>query len=249
MTIRSSSWCFHGSKGSRFFYETVLSGQTWHIYINRSSFIAPLRRKHAKPSTTQRVFSIVTSTWHSILHTFKPCSRKPVIINGNSAPGLLGLLLTFVPNLQRLSLQITDPAHGVPAPARATALAKGPLSMLRTLENCSHSEGHTMFSLDHHATGPLEAAKRSLKTLNFHMCGEASRRIGKDKLHLRHLCIKQSHLTGVEVELLMSACAPGLRHYFMRLAIPTRIMGAVYLTLQGFPPIVCSIILPSSKPY
>lgn len=71
---------------------------------------------------------------------------------------LLGLLLTFVPNLQRLGLQVTEPTAGVPAPAfqalaRAIAPAKGPLSRLGTLDLCSHSEGNTLFSLDHHATG------------------------------------------------------------------------------------------------
>lgn len=144
---------------------------------------------------------------------------------------LLGLLLTFVPNLQRLSLQVTEPTAGVPAPAfqtlaRAIAPAKGPLSNLRTLDICSHSEGNTLFSLDHHATGILEAAKHSLETLNLHMCGASSRRIGKDTLHLRHLRITQSHLTDVGFDLLVRACAPGLETLVYEASYPYTHLGA-----------------------
>lgn len=131
---------------------------------------------------------------------------------------LLGLLLAFVPNLQRLSLQVTEPGVGIPAPAfqalaRAKAPATGPLSRLRRLDLCNHSEGGTLFSLDHHATGLFEAAKHSLESLELHMCGESSRCIGKDTLHLRHLHITHSHLIDIDFDPLISACAPGLETF------------------------------------
>lgn len=131
------------------------------------------------------------------------------------ALALLGMVLALVPNLDRFSLQVPGPTGGIPALAfqtlaRATPPAETPLSNLKTLDVCCHSEGSTLFDLDHHAGGILEAAHRSLETLNLHMCGTARLRIGQDRLHLRHLHVTQSRLNDTDFGLLLSACAPGL---------------------------------------
>lgn len=135
---------------------------------------------------------------------------------------LLGVVLALVPNLDRLSLQVTGHTGGIPAQALQTLAPTRPglLSRLKTLDICCRSAGLTYFSLDHHASGILEVASYGLETLNLHMCGSSMLRIGEDRLYLRHLRITQSELTDKSFGALLSACAPGLETFVHEASYP-----------------------------
>ncbi|ROV92559.1 hypothetical protein VMCG_08935 [Cytospora schulzeri] len=157
------------------------------------------------------------------------------------ALGVLGLVLALVPNLDRLSLQVAGHTGGIPAlKFQALALAiyeQKQLSSLKTLDICSPSEEMTLFDLDHHAGQILEVAGPSLETLNLHMCGAASLRIGEDSLHLRHIRVTQSCLGRECFKALLSACAPGLE-------------TVVYEASYPFvPPWRCVFVMPGDPDY
>lgn len=128
---------------------------------------------------------------------------------------LLGVVLALVPNLDRLSLQVTPSDNAVSASAFQMVASAVPgrrlMLRLKMLDICCRSEGVTLFDLDHHANGILDTLSGlKLDTLNLHMCGRASLRIGEDSLHLRYLRLTQSCLDEKSFQLLLSACAPGL---------------------------------------
>lgn len=104
--------------------------------------------------------------------------------------------------------------------ARTISPAKRPLSRLKTLDLCSHSEGSTLFSLDHHASGILEVAHDSLETLNLYMCGAARLRIGENRLHLRHLRLTRSCLSAADFGLFLKACGTGFETLVYKASYP-----------------------------
>ncbi len=142
---------------------------------------------------------------------------------------LLGLLLSLLPNLDSLSMQVVPLQGGIPAGALATLAdiaprpgsgTSAPLARLRTLNICSHSTGRMMFSLNNHAGGIFETLAANvdegrLTTLNLHMCSRTGVRIAEGSLrHLKKLRITRSRLSAADLASLLACCAaPGLEEF------------------------------------
>jgi hypothetical protein len=142
---------------------------------------------------------------------------------------LLGLLLSLLPNLDSLSMQVVSLQGGIPAGALATLAdiaprpgsgTSAPLARLRTLTICSHSTGRMMFGLNNHAGGIFETLAANvdegrLTTLNLHMCSRTGVRIAEGSLrHLKKLRITRSRLTAADLASLLACCAaPGLEEF------------------------------------
>ncbi|KAK4148413.1 hypothetical protein C8A00DRAFT_47701 [Chaetomidium leptoderma] len=131
---------------------------------------------------------------------------------------------TLVPNLERLSLQVSD-LGGVPRVA-FTALYSLPgssssvLSKLETLDVCYRNNGSWLFSLEDYANGLLDAvaAGRRLSTLNLHGC----RRVGPSNLHgLQTLRLSDSRLTDEDLATILYLYRiPGLKSLFYEARAP-----------------------------
>lgn len=171
----------------------------------------------------QHVFWIPSLEVAEYTVTFQAMLKKDGRLQTH-ALGLLGAVLALVPNLDRLSLQVTGHTDGIPAIAiqtlAPTVPGPGPSSRLKTLDICCRSAGLTYSSLIHHTSGILEVAAHSLETLNLHMYGSSRLRIGEDRLHLRHLGLTQSKLSDESFGALLSACAPGLETFVYEASYP-----------------------------
>ncbi|KAK4132026.1 hypothetical protein BT67DRAFT_484550 [Trichocladium antarcticum] len=122
---------------------------------------------------------------------------------------LVGVMLALIPNLERFSLQTEGPSAYVPVGALSalTGLSKpGPLAKLTTLDICDRS---LPLGFDYHAGGILEAAAGSLATLNVHMSGGPTQKVGRERLrNLRTLRISHTRPSAAKLAALLDSCAP-----------------------------------------
>jgi hypothetical protein len=133
---------------------------------------------------------------------------------------LVGALIALAPDLERMSFKVRE-LGGVP-PAAFSALLRGSpgpsglmLSRLKTLDHCPSNDGSWLSTLDHYATGVLEAieaCKGSLTTLNLHSCA----RIGSSNLQgLQTLRLSGSRFSDLDIATSLRSCeTPGLESFF-----------------------------------
>jgi hypothetical protein len=142
---------------------------------------------------------------------------------------LVGVMLALLPNLDRLSLQTEGPTAYVPAGA-ISALAglskSGPLAKLTTLDICDR---FLRLRFDYHAGEILEAAAGSLATLNVHMSGGPTQKVGRGRLrNLRTLRITHTRLSAAELAALLDSCAtPGLKSFVYEATYPSAFTGCL----------------------
>ncbi|ROW05928.1 hypothetical protein VPNG_08026 [Cytospora leucostoma] len=139
------------------------------------------------------------------------------------AAELFAILLTRLPNIQRLSFQPN--VFYSEAISKKVLLSAGTpaLSLLKMLD-ISTRDCMTFFNLFQEAKGPISLSAASLTTLNLHMCdtfwAKARNAPPPALASLQHLSLTRSRLTAEQLSQLISSCSSGLRSFTFEAAYP-----------------------------
>lgn len=130
---------------------------------------------------------------------------------------LLAILIGILPSVERLSIQQTVVDYDTPylSGLRSMTTAKG-AHLLKTLDFATHDHmSELMIKMPSQAAATLELAQGTLQTLNLHMCNGfwANSENAPTFRSLKTLRLTQSHLSAVELRVLLSCCTGGLTSF------------------------------------
>lgn len=196
-----------------------------HVYVH-----VYLLRPVAEEDALATLEKAIGATADDYLACFQGMQDKVYI----AGVKLVGVMLALFPNLERLSLQTEGPSAYVPAGALSalTGLSKpGPLAKLTTLDICDRA---LPLGFDYHAGGILGAAAGSLATLNVHISGGPTQKVGQGRLrNLRTLWITHTRLSAAKLAALLDSCAPpGLEAFTYKATYPLANLISEYLGLR-----------------
>lgn len=130
---------------------------------------------------------------------------------------LLAILIGILPSIERLSIQQTVVDYDTPylSGLRSMNTAKG-ARHLKTLDFATHDHSpELMIKVPSQGAAALELAQGTLQTLNLHMCNGfwSTPEDAPTFRSLKTLRLTQSHLTPVELRVLLSCCTGGLASF------------------------------------
>ena len=136
---------------------------------------------------------------------------------------LFAILVTQLPNLQRLSFQPSLFHNEVISQATLRSVHTSALSRLQTLD-ISTRDWTAFFNLFSEARAMLTSSAASLTTLNLHMCdtfwSEARSSPPPNLSGLKHIHLTRCRLTEKQLQKLLSSCSSGLQAFVFEAAYP-----------------------------